>query len=417
MPERPPRPLIDFDPTTLDYARNWREIYAEIRPKCPVAFSQNFDGFWLISQYNEVLEVAKDAATYSSDNDPEGDRSGYRGVSIPESPKVPRSIPLELDPPELNAYRRMLHPLFAPSEAEKWTAFLRDVATALIDAKIEEGQIDLVLDLSNPLPTIWVLAFLGLPVTEWRRFAEPIHDFVWRLPGSPEKEHAFQGLLELEATIRSEVQARINNPQDDLITYFTQVEVNGERLDVEAITSLCYIIIEGGVDEVTSLFGTSAHWLSDHPEQRQRLIDDPSLIDSATEEFLRYFSPVQLIARTATKESVLGGQKICPHERVWISWAAANHDPAVFDHPEELVLDRSPNKHVAFGYGRHRCVGLYFGRLMFKVLLETVLTRIPDYEVDSERAQPYTAIHLYNGYGSLPAVFHPDKKLGSKFTL
>ena len=137
----------------------------------------------------------------------------------------------------------------------------------------------------------------------------------------------------------------------------------------------------------------------------------PSLIFSAGEEFLRYYCPVQMLARTATRDVELGGQLIRAGERVGLWWAAANHDPAVFEHPEQIILDRFPNRHAAFGLGIHRCLGSNFARAQYAIVLGEVLQRMPDFRLIREQAEHYESIGTVNGYVKMPATFSPGKRL------
>jgi cytochrome P450 len=172
------------------------------------------------------------------------------------------------------------------------------------------------------------------------------------------------------------------------------------------------LVIFGGVDTTTGLIGSALEWLARHPEERDRLREHPGLIPRATEEFLRYFSPVQALARTATRDCVVGGRQVRAGERLLLSWASANFDEDAFDRPDEVVLDRSPNRHQAFGVGIHRCLGSNYARVEFAVVLEEVLRRLPDYAIDGTAARRYPSIAVVNGWVTLPATFTPGTPQG-----
>ena len=148
-------------------------------------------------------------------------------------------------------------------------------------------------------------------------------------------------------------------------------------------------LVGGGLDTTTSLTALALHHLDAHPDLRSRLAGDPGLLDQATEEFLRYFSVNETLTRTVTRDTELGGQRLCRGDHLMLSWLSANRDEAVFERAGEVVLDRAPNPHLAFGVGPHRCIGLHMARTMFKVLVGEVLARIPDYAVDRD-ATPST---------------------------
>ena len=159
-----------------------------------------------------------------------------------------------------------------------------------------------------------------------------------------------------------------------------------EPLSEEEILKICFLQLIGGVDTSTGLLSHTFAWLSEHPEEKQRLLDDPELLKRATEEFLRWTSPAPALARTVTTETELGGQRLCPGDRLLLSWASANRDGAEFPDPDDVVLDRPANRHFAFGVGIHRCLGAQLGRLMGRVALEELLRRIPDYELPARSA-------------------------------
>lgn len=144
------------------------------------------------------------------------------------------------------------------------------------------------------------------------------------------------------------------------------------------------------------------HWLHRNPAERDRLIADPGLLPTAVDEFLRVLAPVQFMSRTATRDVELGGQRIAAGERVMLAFAAANRDPAAFDRPAEMRLDRSPNRHVAFGSGVHRCVGAHLAKVEAVVMLDEILRRIPDYVIDEQAARRYPSIGAINGYIGMP---------------
>jgi len=170
------------------------------------------------------------------------------------------------------------------------------------------------------------------------------------------------------------------------------------------------------VDTTGSLLSSVLEYLSRHEDVRARLIADPALIPQATEEFLRYFAPVQALARTAARDCVIGGQHIAAGERVQLSWSSANFDEDAFDDPDELRIDRFSNRHQTFGIGIHRCLGSNFARVEFKVMLEEVLRRLPDFEIGSTACR-YRSIAIVNGWVNLPATFTPGPREGADLQL
>jgi len=171
-------------------------------------------------------------------------------------------------------------------------------------------------------------------------------------------------------------------------------------------------LIGGGLDTTTSLTALTLHHLDAHHEQRQRLIDEPGLVDLATEEFLRFFSVNETLTRTVTCDADLGGQRLRRGEHVMLSWLSANRDDRVFDRADEVVLDRAVNPHLAFGVGPHRCIGLHMARTMFQVLVRRLLARMPDYAVDRDAVRFYAGNPELNGVVQMPATFTPRPRTG-----
>jgi len=207
--------------------------------------------------------------------------------------------------------------------------------------------------------------------------------------------------------------ARRKEPRDDLLTALVELEVeDGRKLTDAEVGSVLWNLVGGGLDTTTSLTSLALYHLDEHRDLRQRLIDDPELLGRATEEFLRYFSVNETLTRTVTNDVELGGQQLCRGEHLMLSWLSANRDERQFERADEVVLDRAPNPHLAFGVGPHRCIGMHMARTMFQVLLRHVLTRIPDYEVDRAATQFYEGNPELNGVVRMPATFTPGATVG-----
>jgi cytochrome P450 len=230
-------------------------------------------------------------------------------------------------------------------------------------------------------------------------------------PAFGEKVYAFMNYF--ERRVDEEVALRRETPQDDLLTLLATGTIDGEPLDRDRIQALAFNIMAGGVDTTTSLTSNALLYLGRRPDQRRRLIDEPELLPLACEEFVRYVSPIQGLARNAKRDVEVNGWRIDEGDRVLLAYASANRDPEAFDDPDELRLDRYPNKHIGFGVGMHRCLGSFLARLMFQVMMTEVLTRMPDYRIEEEGIQPYHTIAKVNGWIHIPATFTPSKKVGA----
>ncbi|OBH35352.1 hypothetical protein A5692_12160 [Mycobacterium sp. E342] len=409
------RPTVDFDHHSAVFADNWREVTKDLRSRCPVAWTEAHGGYWVVSRYDDVKKVALDDHTFSSDNDLMGERKGYKGTAIPSPPM--QLIPLEVDPPRFNEYRELLNPKFSPGAAEQWRPFIEQVSNALIDRFCEAGECDIVKDLASPAPAMLTMKLLGLPLADWEDVATPFHEISWAVPGSEMYQRAIEGIFRVLGRLSEELSKRRDTPAEDLLTFLLDSKINDEPLSEEEILKICFLQLIGGVDTSTGLLSHAYAWLSEHPAEKQRLIDEPELLKRATEEFLRWASPAPALARTVTTETELGGQRLCPGDRLLLSWASANQDDSVFENPDEVNLERWPNRHQAFGLGAHRCLGSNLGRVQFQEVLKVTLRRLPDLKVDLAAAQRYPSLGQVNGYSTLPVTFSPTSPVGEQLPL
>ncbi|MFB1298559.1 cytochrome P450 [Mycobacterium sp. pW049] len=394
----------DLDHHAPEYREHWPEIFDQIRKsKCPVAHSSHYGGFFIVNRYEDVAEIARDDDTYSSENDlGQGPR---QGITIPGTPI--HSGPIETDPPRLGELRKVMMKPLSPSAAKTWEPWLRDLTNHFIDSFIEAGEGDLVLGIGNPVPAIFTMQFLGLPLDDWEMYAMPMHQVVYASPGSKELEQAYIGIFGFLERLKVALEDRRAHPTDDFMSKIVTARIDGEPLSEQDALEMAFLVVAGGVDTTTGLLASSLDWLELHPEERTRLAASPELIPKATEEFLRYVTPVQGNGRTVTRECEFRGQKFSDGDRVLLSWAAANRDPDVFDDPHTVNFERHPNRHQAFGIGMHRCAGSNIARVIFGVMLSEVLRRIPDYVIDRDRAEPYGDIATVNGWKSQPVTFTP----------
>jgi cytochrome P450 len=404
---------VEFGHHSAEYAESWREINADLRSRCQVAHNEAHGGYWVISRYADVAEVARDDATLSSYQ--EDSPYGPTGVTIPRAQF--RQVPIEMDPPEFFHYRRMLNPFFSPGTAKRWEPFLREVTTFCIDRICERGSGELAHDVAGPVPAVFTMKLLGLSMRNWEFYAEAAHLAIYSPPGTPEHDRAIGGLMQMAGELMETIGRRRAEPADDPISAMVQAEVNGEPLDDTRVMEMAQLVVFGGVDTTTSLIANALEWLARNPDERTRLRENPELMPRATEEFLRYFTPTQMLSRTVTEATEVAGRRLAAKERVLISWASANYDEDVFDAPDEVRLDRIPNRHQAFGLGIHRCIGSNFARSEFQIVVTEILRRLPDYEIDHATARRYPSIGVVNGWISLPATFTPTAREGSYFSL
>ena len=210
--------------------------------------------------------------------------------------------------------------------------------------------------------------------------------------------------------MRQVIAARAAEPQDDVISYLVPQEVDGRPVTQEEVFSMVELLVSGGVGTTASLVSQTLVWLYEHQDVRKELIDDPALLDRALEEFLRYFSPTQALARTVIKDAEFHGCPVSVGDRALLAWSSANRDEHQFENPDEIDIHRWPNRHLAFGVGIHRCAGSHFGKRMAKEMLKQVLERMPDYEVDLSGLRRYPRQGVNKGWQRIPATFTPGAR-------
>ncbi len=399
-----------FDHHSPEHAADPVGAYRAVREGPGYAHSDKHGGFTVLCRYADVVAIARDTENFSNALEVPGGFKG--GVTLPHNPAATRMSLSEMDPPEWNPLRRLLNPTLSADAVARFVPQIRAVTNYFIDRFIESGRCDLVFDLCSPVPAVVTLQYLGLPIDEWERYAVPIHTSVYtpREPGHPDFEYLNRQFAWIFDQIRSAVADRRSARQpDDLITRLID-----EGLDDDLVFETVYTMLAAGVDTSTSVLSAALLHLSKHPDQRQRLLDEPRLLDHATEEFLRFYAPAQATARTAVVATEIAGVQFKPGDRILLAWASANRDAGYFDDPDEFVLDRAPNRHVTFAHGIHRCIGAPLARQELRVILDEVLRRLPDYSVDADQTPTYPDVGLVYGFQKMPTTFTRGRVEGTR---
>jgi cytochrome P450 len=408
MPDSRDRPVVDFDHNSPQHSADPVAVYARLRAEAPVAWTDAHGGYWVLSDYGAVFAAARDDELFSSARGPHGGE-GLSNV-IPKAP-VRLHIPVELDDPEHRSYRRILNPVTSPAAVAELEPMIRRWTTWFIDQVIEDGACDFSSVIG--VPAVVTLDWLGLDVTEWRRYSRALHSVLADRAGSPAHTHAVEvDIPWMERQITEAIAERRARRRGDLISHLLAQDVDGTPITDDAAYSMIELLISGGVGTTASLVSQTLVHLGRHLEQRQRLIEEPDLMPRAVEEFLRAFSPTQALARTVTRDVDFAGCPMRKGDRALLAWSSANRDPAQFDHPDEVDLDRWPNRHTAFGMGVHRCAGAHLGRAIARELLGQILRRMPDYVIDESGLESYAHQGVNAGYQHIPATFTPGPRLG-----
>jgi cytochrome P450 len=330
-------------------------------------------GMVLVGGEAEVHEVLMHPEIFSS---------GVDAVAIGQ---IRPLIPLQIDPPEHKKFRKLLDPLFAPKQVALLEDRTRTLVRGLIAKIVEDGSCNFHHAVAEPLPSTVFLQLLGLPVSRAAEFIK-LKDGIIRPPVAPDDMRARNAYVaetgrQIYAVLQEVLDERVAEPQEDFISRFLDAEVDGHRLTHDEVIDICYLFFLAGLDTVTASLDCMISYLAQHPEQRKRLVDDPSLIPHAIEEMLRWESPVAGVIRITTEATELGGCPIEAHTQVSVMVGSANTDEKAWDHADTIDFDRESNKHIAFGGGAHRCLGSHLARMELRVALEEWHAAVPDYSL------------------------------------
>jgi len=365
-----------FDPLSDDLARRPHEVYAELRARCPVAHSDRWGGFTVLTRYRDVVKAATQPRVFTS----------TEGIVVPKNPVSGRRAPMHYDPPEHTRYRRAMNAVFRDDRVLAREDELRQLAGALLDPLIGRDEPwDLVADFSSPFTCRVLARFLSLDDADGNVLDEHTQRFerAQVVLDSDTAEAENQFLYEMARRIVRVRSAEPLDPELDLITRMLSLAAD-EDDPIEFVAGTVRQLFIAGHVAPTVAIGAVALALIEDPELAQRLRSEPGLIESAVEELLRLHTPNQGFSRTAAAATTVRGHHIEPGELVVLSYPSANRDPDVFPDPDRLVLDRAPNKHLAFGSGVHKCVGATLARLELRVAVEELLTRTERLELTGQ---------------------------------
>ena len=405
--------VVEFDQHSKEYQEHGMEMGAAARAKCPVAWSENYGGYWLVTALDEVSAMYKRPDLFSAVKDVGNPDAIYQGIQIPNaSPYVTAGF-LEMDPPKQLDFRRILNSYLSPAAVVKWEPLVREFTQACIDDIVESGRGDFVEDVVNVVPAILTMAMIGLPLADWIVYCEPAHAGIYTPIDSPDRPRVDQISMDMVNTLFGNLASAREESRPGMLKALIEARINDAPLDDADIIGTLFLIIGGGFDTTTALTSNTFRWLSENPEAKAKMLSaDSGLWDTATEEFLRYFSPSQGDARTVTQDCEVAGFEFSEGDRILLSFAIPNRDPKYFEDPDEVKLDRFPNRHAAFGLGNHRCIGSNLARMQFKAIMQETLSRIPEYSIDYDGLERYETIGVINGNKTMPFTFPASAPTG-----
>jgi cytochrome P450 len=386
------------------------ELFKELRSRCPVHWTSKIteypeeDGFWSVTTADDVHTVSRDWETYSSANGITALRHAIMPVDLI------RAMFIGMDPPKHDRLKALFQRGFTPKRIADHEDEIRAIARRVLDG-IDDGRetCDLVNDVAQPVVSRVIGSFMGIP---------PEDDAVWaRLmnetlgAGDPDLNPDGVGAVmerevpEIFARCQRLIAERRENPTDDLTSVLVHAEIDGEKLEEHEIVMGFFLLVAAGNDSTKATYSSAMRALIENPDQRQKLLDDPSLVPSAVEEALRMFPAFAHFARTATRDVELNGAEIKEGDKVVLWYVSSNRDETRYEDPDRFDAERNP-EHQAFGAGgRHFCLGTALARLELKILIEETLERFPEMEIVGEPR--YAESPFINQLKMLPVRLRP----------
>lgn len=402
----PPNLVTDFDVYQESLAAPvdvFQERVADLAAKGPVLYSPAYGGHWVITGYDEIHQVLTDHESFSS---------------YPNNLVTPadfgKFIPLELDPPDHTAYRQVLQPLFSPQRMKKLSDSIRNVVDDLIDGFGPKGEAEFISEFAHELPARIFLALMDWPLQDAPLFTEATDVVLFGKPGGTQEE-SDQARIEAGLTVagyfQKVIEDRRSNPRVDATSILINTEVDlpdGSRLlQDQELFLMFYLLLMGGLHTVQGSLAWAIVHLVNNPAQRDEIIADPAVIPKAVEEILRIEAAIAA-GRSATRDVELAGVRIAKGDQLLLMLCSANRDPDAFTHPDDFDIHRSPNRHLSFGAGVHRCLGSHLGRIELTIALEELHRRIPDYRL-VESDPPVFHSTQVRGCLRMPITFTPTK--------
>ncbi|HVA43632.1 MAG TPA: cytochrome P450 [Acidimicrobiales bacterium] len=394
--------LLDRDAFALGVPHSW---FTYLRANHPVYHHPEPDGpgFWVFSRYADVVAIGRDGVTFSSDQS-KGGVIGLEEPVVAPADFGDAKIMLMMDPPQHTRYRKLVNRGFTPRMINALEQHIRDMTVKLLDEAVAKGEVDFVVDVAAELPLMVIAELIGVPMEDRHK----LFDWSNRMVGSEDPEYAVSedqaasAQMEMFAYANQLAEARRSAPKDDIISVLLASEIDGDAL-TELEFNLFFMLLAVAGNETTR--NAIAHGMNaflENPDQYRRLVEQPTeLINSATEEILRWASPVMYFKRYVTKPTKVGGQALSPGEKVSMWYVSANRDEDVFSDPFAFDISRDPNPHIAFGGGGpHHCLGSNLARMEIRVLFEELARRVPELEA-LEAPQPLRS-NFIGGIKHLP---------------
>ncbi|MBL7487561.1 cytochrome P450 [Frankia sp. AgB1.9] len=382
------------------WGRNPHDELAWLRANAPV-WRDPRTGVWGVATYDLVKYVSTRPELFSN-------AGGIR----PDQDAVPMMI--DMDDPAHWKHRKLVNKGFTPKRVGQKEASIRQIVDVILDGVCERGTCDLVQDIAAWLPLIVIADELGVDPADRAQLLQWSEDMMGALGQRDEEamQRAARAGMGYYAYAQRVIDSRRERPTEDLMSILVHAEVDGDRLEDSEIISESLLVLNGGDETTRHVISGGVYELLRAPANWEALRRDRALIPAAVEEMLRWVSPIKNMARTATTDLDLAGQRIAAGDTLLLLYPSANRDEAVFKEPFRFDIRRSPNEHVAFGFGAHYCLGTNLARLELRVVLDRLLDRMPDLALVNADEPKHRAANFVSGYESVPVRFTPTRPLG-----
>jgi len=349
------------------------EIFRHLRRESPIYWNEERggSGFWALTRYADMLEVGRDAETFSSER---------RGVMILDEsfqPSGRERMMIEMDPPRHTQLRSLVNRGMTPRRILDLEEFARRSFASVLDRSLELGLCDFVKDVATLLPLQIITEMVGIPEADRPQLgalADRVQGFDDPELGGGDGENT-EAIREMSAYALELARDKRRSPRDDIATAILQADLDGESMSDDAFAAFFVLLITGGIETTKAAISGGMLALTEHPDQWTALRRDPDALPGAIEEMIRWVTPIQHFRRTATRDTMISDQPIREDDKVVVWYASANRDEAVFEDPFRFDIARTPNEHLSFGFGRHYCLGANLARLEMRVVFEAILER------------------------------------------
>ena len=391
--------MVDYNPFSQEVMRDPVPVYAKLREEAPCYHIQEYDA-WALSRFEDIWQASMDTKHYTASK---GTTSSHLLTKVqPVTPMINL-----MDPPEHTKLRSQVRKHFAPAAIRDLEPTIREIATGCLDAARDKGEIDAMSEFASQVAVKVACMVNGIPLED----GDMLNDLVWRFfaraPGvDGMTEDGLEAMGELFGYFiqLSESRRKSGSDADDVVNLLNHIELDGKKLDPEAIASHMSMFIIGGAETFPKTFATSLRRLAEHPDQRAECAADPGLIPDAFHECLRYDMPTQFLCRMVTAEHEIHRQTLKPGQPILFLYPSGNRDAREFENPNVFDIKRRAPRILSFGHGTHACIGLHVAKMEAKVCIEETLKRIPEYEIHLDRAERLVT-DFVQGYATFPITF------------